>query len=109
MLDSEENYVNLSASMVIEFMRQMLKAISKLLSIGYYQEAKILLQASDNSARIMKFISFADRFKCYKQEPPILGIVGLSLDYYIQGGGWQRNSHFLFGTASQFRKKRKIE
>lgn len=28
----------------------------------------------------------------------------LSLEYYSTNGGYENNSHFLFGTASQFRR-----
>jgi len=33
----------------------------------------------------------------------IRGPCALSYDFYLKGGGWLQNSHFLFGTPSQFK------
>jgi hypothetical protein len=102
MAKSEVKYIDLSATLIIDFMEEMLQAISKLLVSGYYQDAEKSLQDSEDCVRMGKFILFAIQFQCCFIEPSINGIIGLSFDYYLKGGGWKENSDFLFGTPSQF-------
>jgi hypothetical protein len=96
-------YVDLGASVIYGFKRLILEAIHKLLSSAYYPDAGKMLQQPSDSHRIKAFVGFARAFCCYKVSPCIRGPCALSHDFYIQGGGWLRNSYFLFGTPSQFR------
>lgn len=96
-------YVDLSAPSIYGFKRLILEAIDKLLSSAYYCEAENILQQPYGYCRIEAFIPFAQEFCCYKVIPYIRGPCALSYDFYMQGGGWFRNSYFLFGTPSQFR------
>jgi hypothetical protein len=96
-------YVDLSTSIIYGFKRLILGAINKLLSGACYPDAEKILQKSSDYHRITAFIPFARTFWCYKTSPCIRGPCALSYDYYMQGGGWFRNSYFLFGIASQFR------
>lgn len=96
-------YIDLSASSIHGFKKFILEVINKLLSSAYYRGAEKLLQDSSDNRRIKAFIKFAEAFCCYKINPCIRGPCALSYDFYMQGGSWFRNSHFLFGTPSQFR------
>lgn len=96
-------YVDLSASSIYGFKKLILEAIHKLLSSAYYPDAEKMLQQPSDSHRIKAFVGFAQAFCCYKVSPCIRGPCALSHDFYMQGGGWLRNSYFLFGTPSQFR------
>ncbi|MCL0038564.1 hypothetical protein M1N10_06100, partial [Thermodesulfovibrionales bacterium] len=74
-----------------------------ILAVGHCKEAETELQQPSKWERIKRFIEFAVRFSCLKIKPYIRGPCALSYDFYIEGGGYFLNSHFLFGTASQFR------
>jgi hypothetical protein len=96
-------YIDLGAASIYGFKKVILEAISKLLSSAYYPDAEKIVHQSRNHQRIKAFVSFAQAFCCYKVSPCIRGPCALSYDFYMQGGGWFRNSYFLFGTPSQFR------
>ena len=99
----EEIYVDLSASGIYQFKQLILETINKLLSAACYREAEKILQQASDYHRIKAFISFAQAFWCHKTSPCIRGPCALAYDFYMQKGGWSRNSYFLFGSASQFR------
>jgi len=96
-------YLDLPASSINRFKKFFLEMINKLLSSAYYRNAEKLLQESCNKNLIKAFIKFAEGFCCYKMHPRIRGPCALSYDFYLKGGGWLQNSHFLFGTPSQFK------
>ena len=96
-------YVDLSASSIYGFKKLVVEAINKLLSSTYYPDAEKLLQQPSDKNRIKALIRFAQAFRCYKISPCIRGPCALSYDFYMQAGGWLRNSYFLFGTPSQFK------
>ena len=105
-----DNYIDLSTSRIYGFKELILQSIDKILAAGYYKEAEKALQEPGSGQRIKRFIEFAEDFCCSKLEqtrtgisPSIRGPCALSYDYYMEGGGYYGNSHFLFGTASQFR------
>ena len=101
--DKEGVYIDLSASSMNAFKNFILEVINKLLSSGYYQDAEKLLQEPSDNKRTRAFIEFSKVFCCYRINPCIRGHSALSYDFYMKGGGWFRNSYFLFGTPSQFR------
>lgn len=96
-------YLDLSVSRIYWFKQLALECIDKILAAGYYKEAGRELQQPSQQERIKRFIEFTERFHCWKIKPYIRGPCALSYDYYMEGGGYFRNIHFLFGTASQFR------
>lgn len=74
-----------------------------MLIAGYYSDAEDIFQIVIPNERIKLFIEYADGFRSDKSEPSIRGPCALGYDFYIQGGSFFLNSHFLFGIASQFR------
>lgn len=84
-----------------------MEAVQKIMATGYYKEFEA--QALDSSSEkeiLIAFIGFAQTFECCKVDPSIRGPCGLHYDFYLNGGGFYHNAHFLFGTASQFRENR---
>ena len=96
-------YIDLDTWSIYGFKTLILEAINKLLSSAYYPEAENRLQHASDYQRIKAFIIFVQAFCCYKLSPCIRGPCALLYDFYMQGGGWFRNSYFLFGIPSQFR------
>ncbi len=97
-------YLDIDQVRIKGFKPLLLQTIDKVLISGYYEEAANRFQISSNNERIKRFIEFSEMFCCYKVEPCIRGPCGLGYDYYLRGDGYIGNSHFLFGTPSQFRK-----
>lgn len=100
---TDNTYIDLGVSRVYGFKKLVLESINKILAVGHCKEAETELQQPSKWERIKRFIEFAVRFSCLKIKPYIRGPCALSYDFYIEGGGYFLNSHFLFGTASQFR------
>jgi hypothetical protein len=100
-----DGYINLCNSRIFEFKGLIGEVIAKLLISDYYPELTSRLQpsrdAGDGSVKI--FLDYCREFECCKVTPPIRGPCGLSVDFYLRGGSYRRNSYFLFGTPSQFR------
>lgn len=108
----EQYYVELSPSRIVSFCRLIKEAIGKLMVIEraeeYYSELIAQLQTPDHNQQIKAFLLFALDFSCHKLCYPIRGPCALSYDFYLNGGSYFRNSYFLLGTPSQFRKQRAI-
>jgi hypothetical protein len=108
--DDDEYYVELSFSRFFLFCQLIKNAIAKIMAIEraneYYTELIAQLQTPDQNQQIKAFLLFALQFSCYKlpYPYPIRGPCALSYDFYLNGGSYFRNSYFLFGTPSQFRK-----
>lgn len=89
------------------FRRLIIGAVNKIKGSKYYplfeEETKNKAQDAD---LLIGFIEFTKVFECLKFEPPIRGPCALGYDFYLNGGGYLRGAHFLFGTPSQFRAKR---
>jgi hypothetical protein len=89
------------------FRRLIIGAVNKIRVNKYYplfqEETKNKTADAD---LLIGFIEFAKGFECLKFEPPIRGPCALGYDFYLNGGGYFRDAHFLFGTPSQFRVKR---
>lgn len=89
------------------FRRLIIGAVNKIKGSKYYplfeEETKNITADKD---LLLRFIEFAKVFECLKFEPPIRGPCALGYDFYLNGGGYLRGAHFLFGTPSQFRIKR---
>ena len=103
--DNSEEYVDLAQSSIFKFKNIIISSMNKLLSIiDSYQEfkEKNLLYDSDKK-RIAAFLIFARSFVCFKTNPQIRGPCALGYDFFLIGGGYIKNNHFLFGTPSQFR------
>lgn len=98
-----QEYIDLSASAFYAFRAFILTAIDKMLAMGFYAEITAPLQTPSEGQRIRVFLLFAEDFSYGKSDPEIRGPCALGYDYYMQGGGYMRNAHFLFGTPSQFR------
>jgi len=96
--------LNIAANQINRFKNIVLEAINKIKALGYYPEfdEKVKDKTTDKDI-VLAFIEFAQVFECFKVEPSIKGESGLNYDFYINGGGYYQNAHFLFGTASQFR------
>lgn len=62
------------------------------------REKFILWRKEARSYKIEKFIRYCQMYRPQQSE-------GLSLEYYSNNGSYVKSSHFLFGTASQFRFK----
>ncbi len=107
--DGDEFYVELSLSRFFLFCQLIKKAIAKIMVLEranqYYTELIAQLQTPDENQQIKAFLLFALDFSCYKLFYPIRGPCALSYDFYLNGGSYFRNSYFLFGTPSQFRKQ----
>ncbi len=97
-------YLYINQMRIKGFKRLLLQTIDKILISGYYEEITNRFQCSSDHERIKRFIAFSEEFCCYKVAPCIRGPCGLSYDYYLRGNGYIGNSHFLFGTPSQFRR-----
>ncbi len=97
-------YLDIDQIRIKGFKMFLLQTIDKILISGYYEEAVNRIQSSSENERIKRFIEFSEEFCCYKVESCIRGPCGLGYDYYLSGNGYIGNSHFLFGTPSQFRR-----
>ena len=97
-------YLDMNQMTIKGFKRLLLQTIDKILISGYYEEVTYTFQGSSDHERIKRFIEFSEGFCCYKIAPCIRGPCGLNYDYYLRGNGYIGNSHFLFGTPSQFRR-----
>ncbi len=100
-----DGYIDLCSSRIFGFKGLIGEVIAKLLISGYYPELTFRLQpsrdAGDGSVKF--FLDYCREFECCQVTPPIRGPCGLSVDFYLRGGSYRRNSYFLFGTPSQFR------
>jgi len=96
--------LTIAANQINKFKNIVIEAINKINALGYYPEfdEKVKDNTTDKDI-LIDFIEFAQGFGCFKVEPSIKGDCGLNYDFYINGGGYYQNAHFLFGTASQFR------
>lgn len=88
------------------FQRLIINSIYKLRLCNYYLDIENVLKSENNKVKQIKiFIIFANEFECHKViNGPIRGSPALSYDYYLEGGSYEQNSLFLFGTPSQHRK-----
>lgn len=83
---TDDSLQNLEASQVYQFIKLFSLALHKYRIAGGHEECSL-----------EDFIGYC-RMNNYH------GAEILALEYYECNGGWMRNSHFLFGVASQFRK-----
>lgn len=60
------------------------------------KEKFILWKKRERTYKVERFIRYCEGYRPEQSE-------GLGLKYYTDNGGYIRNSHFLFGVASQFR------
>jgi hypothetical protein len=98
-----DDYIDLSSHNLRSFKKLIDISITKMMICGYYPEAEQFLQQPVMTDRLKAFLAFADNFCCYKTGPAIRGPCALSVDYYLHGGSYRLNAHFLFGTPSQWR------
>ena len=98
-----DQYIDLSTKTFYAFKELVMDSINRLLVSGYYKEAEEGLQNPCHDEQIRSFIEFSTGFYSNKTNPSIRGPCALSYDYYRTGGYYVNNSHFLFGTPSQFR------
>jgi hypothetical protein len=104
---TDYDYIELTFSRIFVFQSLIKGAINKILVNQYYKKVTGHWQTQevvDNDNQLIKaFLQFCLEFECHKTNPPIRGPCALSYDFYLKGGAHVRNSHFLFGTPSQFR------
>lgn len=96
-------YFDMDQMRIRGFKRLLIQTIDKILISGYYEEVTAKFQSACENERIKVFIEFSEEFCCYKTEPCVRGPCGVGYDYYLRGNSYTGNSHFLFGTPSQFR------
>ena len=102
--EDANGYIDLAQSTMVKFKNIIEAAINKLLAFEYYPELiKNMLCLKTDNKRITYFITFALSFTCFKSFFEIRGPCALGYDFFSIGGGYIKNSHFLFGTPSQFR------
>lgn len=101
--NGEEQYLDLNGASLYFFRALVLESIDKMLVSGNYPETEKEFSQPGSLERLKMFIGFAESFECFGAKPSIRGPCGLSYDFYLQGGGYFRNSYFLFGSPSQFR------
>jgi len=100
--ENSNSYIDLAQSSIYRFHNVIEDAITKLLAVAYYTEFNINLFKTDIDIMI-EFITFALAFVCIKLSFVIRGPCALGYDFFLTGGGYIKNSHFLFGIPSQFR------
>jgi hypothetical protein len=99
-----EDDLSINGNQILRMDTLIEEAIDKILASGYYPEFDTTLhQHSSGEGRIKNFIEYAEGFECLKGICDIKGPCALGYDFYLSGGGYYKNAHFLFGTASQFR------
>ena len=102
----EQDILSISADRIFGFKKLVMEAIHKIMASEYYPEFKEKgFKDSTDRGLLISFLGFARDFECQKAEPCIRGPCGLQYDFYINGGGYFKDAYFLFGTASQFRRK----
>lgn len=101
----KDEILSIMADQLSGFRQIVLEAVHKITATGHYQglEGEIFAKSTDKDI-LIAFIEFASCFECCKTQVPIRGPCGLGYDFYLNEGGFIHNSHFLFGTPSQFRK-----
>lgn len=99
-----EDILAINPNQLFRFKKIVIEAVNKIKAGGYYPEfdKKVMDKTTDKEI-VCSFIEFAQDFECLKSESSIKGPCGFNYDFYINGGGYFHNAHFLFGTASQFR------
>ena len=102
--ENSDNYIDLAQSTIYKFKNIIEATINKILAFAYYPEFnKKLHDLKTDNMIIVEFITFALSFVCYKLLYEIRGPCALGYDFFLTGGGYIKNSQFLFGTPSQFR------
>jgi hypothetical protein len=94
-------YLTIDGDQLLRFKELVMEAINRILATGFYTEVKELFE-STWSELLENFIKFAENFTCSKLDPCIRGPCSLSLDFYLNGGGYRNNAYFLFGIPYQF-------
>ncbi len=81
------------------FFAVILNSIEKLFICGYYKRLCNLLNSYDKKTMIKNFLWYLEgKFDGKARAPCIFGY-----NFYCRCGGYKKNSHFLYGTPSQFR------
>jgi len=102
--DDPNLYIDLSLSTIYKLKKIIIETINKLQESALYPEFnKTMLGVNTDKKRITVFITFALKFECCKLSHEIRGPCALGYDYFLTKGSYIKNSHFLFGTPSQFR------
>lgn len=99
-----DDILTINPNQLFRFKKIVIEAVNKIKASKYYPEFhKKVMDKITEKQIVSSFIEFGQYFECLKTEPSIEGPCGLNYDFYINGGGYFHNAHFLFGTASQFR------
>ncbi|MEQ8187643.1 MAG: hypothetical protein ABRQ39_06685 [Candidatus Eremiobacterota bacterium] len=81
------------------FLAYILNGIEKLFVCGHYRRLCSLLNSYDRKTMIKNFFCYLEgKFDGKARDPCVFGY-----NFYRRCGGYRKNSHFLFGTPSQFR------
>lgn len=97
----EKEILSISAGQIVGFKKLIMESVNKLIAMEYYSEFEGTKESEGGA--VIFFIEFAEGFECLIIDPSIRGPCGLGYDFYLRGGGYMRNAHFLFGSPSQFR------
>ncbi len=94
-LMEETGVLCISPSTLYQFESLLLTATEKILTTGFLQEIHPSLNNPDKETRIRTWLGFFDEGI---RAPSVI-----AYQFYLHGGGYQKNAPFLFGTPSQFR------
>jgi len=98
----QEDILSITVDQVLGFKKLVMAAIQKIMATGYYPEFKGDKHTA--SELLISFVEFAEDFESRKIQPCIRGPCILNYEFYINGGAYLQNAHFLFGIPSQFRQ-----
>ncbi len=92
----DENFISISLPTIWRFTKQADKTIERLIITGYYPE---LIKAFNiHALRIRNFLFYLNsKFDGHNKDP-----CDFSYDFYLKGGGYKKNSAFLWGIPYQF-------
>lgn len=93
---SAEGVFFLNSSTVNRFREYVVKAINKILSCSFYKYLALVLNTPDIKSGIQFFLTWLSAYPRAPDE--------VNYEFYLLGGGYKKNSPFLFGTPYQFRK-----
>jgi len=96
--------ISIGAGHLLKFKHLLNEALNKIMISPYYHTLQSEVRYESTEHGCLKiFLKFSLEFECNKVDPSVRGPCALGYDFYLASGGYEKNAHFLFGTASQFR------
>lgn len=99
----DQLHKEISISQIYRFSKLIEDSIEKIIVTGFSNKIKFV--AHSKKGRIVDFLNYCNDFICCKIETRIRGPTSLNIDFYLSNDGYFKNSPFLFGTPSQFRRR----